>query len=168
MMQESRWRVLFYYAIVLVVSSILLLQYTKQAMLPRSETKLLWAAEAAVLIGVAILRSALWRDAGWRSEQASLGTLVNDFYEPRRDALSSGFAIGTGVLLSLWWAIATWSVVLGGMRRGSMGRGLVDFQVATIVGALTGGIVGGVIGRVVGHAWEQRHRRERRERTARA
>ena len=101
-------------------------------------------------------------------EQASLGALVNDYYEPRRDALSSGFAVGTGVLLALWWGIATWSVVLGGMRRGSQGRGLLDFEVATLMGALTGGVLGAVIGRAVGHAWEQRHRRQRRERTAHA
>ena len=167
-MNQSRWRVIFYYAIVVVLTSILVLQNTKQALLPRQQTGILWAAEAAVLAGVLVLRSGLWRDAGWREEQARLGTLVNDFYEPRREALSNGFAVAGGVLLALWWGTATWSVVLGGIRRGVVGRGLLDFEIATLAGALTGGVIGAVVGLAVGQVWEARHRRKRRERTAHA
>lgn len=164
-MRRRRWALT---AAVLAVSSILLLQYTKQAMLPRSQTRLLWAAEAAVLAGAGLLLSGRWRDAGWREEQARLGTLVNDFYEPRRDALTNGFAVGVGVLGAIWWGTATWGVVLGGMRRGVAGRGLLDFEVATLAGACTGGVVGAVIGLAVGNAWERRHRRARIARRAAA
>jgi hypothetical protein len=135
-------------------------------MLPRTQTRLLWAAAVAVAGGVLVLRSGWWRDAGWHEEQARSGALVNDFYEPRREALINGFTVGVGVLLCLWWAIATWSVMLGGMRRGSMARGLGDFEVAGLVGALTGGVIGAVIGLAVGHYWEKRHRRERTKRSA--
>jgi gas vesicle protein len=38
---------------------------------------------------------------------------------------------------------------------------LLDFEVATVVGALTGAIVGAVTGLIVGHGWESRHRRKR-------
>jgi hypothetical protein len=133
-------------------------------MLPRTQTPALWAAEAAVLLSAALLRSGWGRDSGWKDEQERLGTLANNFYPPRRDALSAGFAIGVGVLLALWWGTATWSAVLGGMRRGVAGRGLLDFEVASLAGALTGGVVGAAIGLAVGHAWESRHRRQRRER----
>jgi gas vesicle protein len=47
------------------------------------------------------------------------------------------------------------------MRRGVLTNGLLDFEVATTVGALTGGIVGAVIGLAVGHRWETTHRRAR-------
>ena len=50
------------------------------------------------------------------------------------------------------------------MRRGVPGRGLLDFEVATLIGAITGGVIGAVIGLVVGHYWETRHRRRRLER----
>jgi hypothetical protein len=133
-------------------------------MLPKTQTPALWAAEAAMLLSAAILRSGWGRDSGWKEEQERLGTLANDFYPPRRSALINGVAIGAGVLLALWWGAATWSAVLGGMRRGVVGRGLLDFEVGTMVGALTGGVVGAAIGLAVGHAWEIRHRRTRRAR----
>ena len=56
-----------------------------------------------------------------------------------------------GVFGSLWWATATWAVVLGGMRRERMARGLVDFEVAAVAGALTGGVIGAVLGLAIGH-----------------
>lgn len=163
-MSHSRLRIGFYYGVVAIVGIVLSLQYTKQAMLPRTQTNLLWAAAIATAVGVLILRSGWGRDSGWREEQARLGTLVNNFYEPRREALSNGFAIGCGVLLSLWWALATWSAVIGGFRHNSTSRGLADFEVGAVVGALTGGIVGAVIGLALGHVWETRHRRSRLER----
>lgn len=165
---HSRWRIAFYYLVVFAVTGILYLQNTKQAMLPKSQTPYLWAAELAVLAGVLVLRSGWGRDSGWREEQARFGTIVNNFYEPRREALVNGFAVGGGILLALWWALATWGVVFNGMRRHVAGRGLLDFEIAALVGALTGGVVGAVIGLWVGHVWEQRHRRRRARRVERA
>jgi len=151
---------------VLVLTTILLLQKTKQAMLPAYQTKVLWYAEIAGIVSAVILRSGWARDNRWAQEQARLGTLANNFYEPRREHLTAGFAIGVGILVCLWWAIATWSILFSGMRRGSPGRGLLDFIVAAVAGAISGGMVGAVIGLTVGHVWETRHRRRRAERLA--
>ena len=162
------WRGALLPFIVLVVDTIVLaLQKTKHhALLPAAQTKLLWAAVLVALACAIILRSGWGRDSGWRDAQARLGTLANDFYEPRRAALINGCAIGVAVLGGLWWGAATWSVVLFGMRRGVEGQGLIDFEVATTVGALTGGIVGAVVGLAIGHAWEKRHRRARLDRAS--
>jgi len=146
------------------ITILLILQYTKQAMLPRTQTPALWGAEAAILAAAFVLRSGWGRDSGWKEEQRRLGTLANNYYPPRRDALINGFAVGVGVLLALWWGTATWGVVLGGMRRGVVGRGLLDFEIATAAGAITGAVVGAAIGLAVGHVWESRHRRDRLER----
>ena len=151
----------FLLLVVAVVTIVLVLQKTKQALLPATQTRTLWAAELAIIAGVIVLRSGWARDSGWVEEQARLGTLANNFYPPRREALINGTAIGVGVLLSLWWAAATWGVVLTGMRRGVTTRGLVDFLTAALMGALTGGVVGAVIGLAAGHVWEGRHRRRR-------
>jgi hypothetical protein len=145
----------------LVVTTVLILQNTKHALLPATQTSVLWGAEAAVIGGVLVLRSGWMRDNQWREEQRRLGTLANNFYEPRREGLVWGFAIGGGVLGALWWGLATWGVVLFGMRRGVQGRGLLDFEVATLCGALTGSILGAVAGLAVGDLWERRHRANR-------
>jgi hypothetical protein len=145
----------------LTISTVLVLQDTKQALLPKTQTPTLWAAEAAVIAAVLILRSGWLRDNHWREEQSKLGTLANNFYEPRRDALTYGFAIAGGVLGGLWWGLATWGVVLFGMRRGTTNRGLLDFEVATLCGAVTGIVVGVVVGLAIGEAWERRHRARR-------
>jgi hypothetical protein len=145
----------------LVVTTVLVFQYTKQAMLPAAQTKVLWAAELSTIAGVLVLRSGLWRDSTWASEQARLGTLANNFYEPRREALVNGFAVGLGALVGLWWAAATWSVLFFGARRGVVSRGLFDFEIAAAVGAATGGVLGAVIGLAIGEWWERRHRRQR-------
>lgn len=144
-----------------IVTTAMLLQKTKHALLPATQTRTLWAAEAVAILCLAILRAGWWRDRDWAAEQARLGTLVNDFYEPRRAALINGFAVGVGVLVALWWGAATWSTVLFGMRRGVITRGLLDFEVATVLGAAVGGMAGAVIGLAVGHVWERRHRRAR-------
>jgi hypothetical protein len=143
------------------ITVILVLQNTKQALLPAKQTPVLWTAELATICAVMVLRSGWLRDAGWRHEQQRLGTLANNFYEPRREALVNGFAVGGGVLGALWWAAATWGVVLTGMRRGVATRGLLDFEVAAMAGAIVGGVVGAVLGLVAGHIWESRHRRHR-------
>ncbi|HEY9229126.1 MAG TPA: hypothetical protein VIP11_20920 [Gemmatimonadaceae bacterium] len=152
------WRAYFGLAAITVI---LVLQNTKQAMLPRTQTPVLWVAVAAVLVSVLVLRSGWGRDNQWAHAQGELGTLANNFYEPRRDALINGFGIGGGVLGALWWGTATWGVILGGMRREVMTRGLVDFEVAALVGAITGGVLGAVAGLAIGHWWETRHRRRR-------
>jgi hypothetical protein len=143
------------------VTLVLVLQKTKQAMLPAAQTRVLWAAEGATLAAAAVLLSGWGRGAGWTDAQRRLGAIVNDYYAPRRDAFVSSGAVAGGVLGGLWWALATWAVVLGGMRRGSMERGLLDFEVAALVGAVTGGAVGAVLGLAAGQVWETRHRRRR-------
>ena len=149
------------YVALIVLTLVLALQNSKSAMLPAKQTPLLWTAELVVLVGVLILRSGWARDNRWEQAQGNLGTLANNFYEPRREALIFGTALGTGVLGALWWATATWSVVLGGMNRHVIGRGLIDFEVAALTGAATGAVIGAVVGLAVGHVWETRHRRRR-------
>jgi hypothetical protein len=146
------------------LTTILLLQKTKYAMLPAYQNKVLWSAEIAAIVSAIILRSGWARDNRWAEQQARLGTLANNFYEPRREQLTAGFAIGVGILICLWWSIATWSILFSGMRRGSPARGLADFIAAGIAGAVSGGMVGAVIGLAVGHIWETRHRRRRADR----
>jgi hypothetical protein len=149
------------YVALFAIAAVVVLQRTKHALLPANQTKVLFLAEGAAICGAFVLRSGWRRDNEWRREQLRLGTIANNYYEPRREALVNGFAIGGGVLLALWWGLATWSVVLFGMRRGVATRGLLDFEVATVLGALTGAIVGAVMGLIVGHVWELRHRRKR-------
>jgi hypothetical protein len=155
------------YVPVVVITFVLALQTTRHALLPRTQTLVLWAAELATIFGVFILRSGWLRDSRWRDAQQQLGTLANDFYEPRRQALTNGGAVAGGVLGGLWWATATWSVVLNGVRRGVAAHGLLDFEVAAVVGALAGGVVGAVLGLAIGEWWEARHRRNRMARLAR-
>lgn len=152
------------YVTVIVLASILVLQKTKQAMLPARQTPMLWAATIAVLCCGIVLLSGWGRDSKGEARQGELGTLANNFYPPRREALINGGAVLVGVLGALWWATATWAVVLGGMRRGSMGRGMLDFEIAAVAGALTGGVIGAMCGLVIGHFWETRHRARRRAR----
>jgi hypothetical protein len=143
------------------VTIVLVLQKTKQALLPAKQTPVLWAAELTTLAGVLILRSGWGRDNRWAEEQARLGTLANNFYEPRREALINGGAIAAGVFGALWWATATWGILFTGMRRGVPGRGLLDFLTAGLMGAIAGGVIGAVLGLAAGHIWEARHRRRR-------
>jgi uncharacterized membrane protein YccC len=145
----------------IAITAIVVLQHTKQALLPAKQTPVLWSAEVAAICGVLVLRSGWLRDGRWRDEQLRLGTLANNFYEPRRESLISGFAVAGGVFGALWWAAATWGVVLTGMRRGVATRGLLDFEVAALAGAITGSIVGAAIGLIAGQLWETRHRRNR-------
>ncbi len=146
---------------VCILTTILLLQKTKQAFLPAKQTPVLWLAELVTIAGAIVLRSGWGRDSGWAEEQARLGTLANNFYEPRRDMLTNGFAIAVGVFGALWWATATWGILFTAMRRGVPTRGLIDFVAAAIAGAISGGVLGGVIGLAIGHIWEKRHRRNR-------
>ena len=157
----------FQLLVIAAVTIVLVLQKTKQALLPARQTPVLWAAELATIAGVLVLRSGVLRDNRWIEEQGRLGTLANNFYEPRREALVNGGAIAVGVFGALWWAAATWSVLFTGMRRGVPTRGLVDFVTAALMGALSGGVIGAVLGLAVGHIWEARHRRRRAKRIPR-
>lgn len=153
----------------LVMTSVLSLQYTKQAMLPRNQNPVLWGAEIATVAAALLLSSGAMRDSGWAEEQARLGTLANNFYEPRREWLIHAFAIGLGTLGGLWWGLATWAVLFTGARRHVVGRGLADFEVAAICGVIAGAMIGAALGLTIGHLWETSHRRSRRNRsTARA
>src|SRR5215211_5904045 len=80
-----------------VVTTVVVAQETKRALLPVNQTRLLWIAELAIIGGVVVLRSSWLRDTQWRSEQERLGTLANNFYEPRRDALLNGGAVAGGL-----------------------------------------------------------------------
>lgn len=151
---------------ILVVTSVLGLQSTKHALLPAKQTPALWAAELVGIAAVLVLRSGWGRDTNWTAEQRELGTLANNFYEPRREALINGGAVGVGVFVSLWWALSTWSVMFSNMRRHTAATGEIDFMVAALVGAITGGLVGAVGGLAAGHVWENRHRRQRHARNA--
>lgn len=147
--------------VMVVVTIVLILQNTKKALLPAKQTAVLWGAEAAVIACVLVLRSGWGRDSSWAEAQGELGTLANNYYEPRRDALLNGGAIAGGVFGALWWATATWGVLFTAMRRGVPTAGLIDFIVAALVGAITGALVGAVGGLAAGHVWERRHRRQR-------
>jgi hypothetical protein len=149
---------------IVVLTIVLVLQDTKHALLPRSQTTLLWGAEIASILAALVLRSGLMRDSRWRDEQERLGTIANNYYEPRRAHLTQGFAVAFGVFGGLWWALVTWAVVFTGMRRATDTRGLDSFEVAALCGALTGALVGGVVGLAVGHLWETSHRRARQQR----
>lgn len=160
--RRTGWLVL---GALVVLTIVVVLQETKHAMLPRSQTTLLWGAEVVSIIAALVLRSGTMRDNRWREEQERLGTIANNYYEPRRAHLTQGFAIGFAIFGGLWWAIATWSLVFTSMRRATETRGLDSFEVATLCGAVTGALVGGVIGLAVGHVWETSHRRARQERS---
>ena len=157
------WRA---YVALVALTTILVLQNTKQAMLPRNQTIWLWVAELATIAGVLVLRSGWARDNRWRQAQSKLGTLANNFYEPRRDWMTNGFGIAGGVFGGLAWGTATMSVMLGGFRRNVAGRGMLDFETSILAGAITGGVLGAVLGLAIGHWWETRHRRRRAEASA--
>ena len=148
----------------LFLTSILALQYSKQNMLPRTQTKLVWAALAVSAAGALVLRSGLMRDNRWREEQRRLGTLANNFYEPRREWLVHAFAMGFGVFGGLWWGLATWSAILVGLQKGGGERGFADFELAAVCGVVTGAVLGATVGLAIGHIWETRHRRSREAR----
>ena len=82
------------------------------------------------------------------------------------DVLVIGFGIAGGVFGGLAWGTATMSVVLGGVRRNVVGRGLLDFETSIVAGAITGCVLGAVLGLAIGHGWEARHRRRRAEASA--
>src|SRR4051812_4453865 len=104
MARRTGWLVL---GALVVLTTVLVLQNTKHAMLPRTQMNMVWGAEIASILAALVLRSGWMRDNRWAEQQRELGTLANNYYEPRRAWLTQGFAIGFGVFGGLWWATAT-------------------------------------------------------------
>ena len=154
--------VMFGILVFLVV--VLALQDTRHAVIVARHTVGLWVSVIAALVGVVVLRSGWGASAERTTKQLEFGTLENSYYQPRRQALLQGGAVLGGVAGALWWAVQSWILLFTGMRRHQATRGLWDFEVSVLVGALAGGVIGATLGLVVGHVWEQRHRRHRRTR----
>ena len=119
----------FQLLVIAAVTIVLVLQKTKQALLPRSQTPVLWAAELVTIAGSAHPSLRLGPRQSLGRGTARLGTLANNFYEPRREALING------------WRDRSWecSERCGGRRRrgafssaecgeASPTRGLLDFS----------------------------------------
>ncbi len=143
---------------------VLRLQETRHAIVVARHTAALWVAVVAALAGFVILRSGWGRSDERTEKQLEFGTLENGFYQPRRQALTQGGAVLGGVAGALWWGVQSWILLFAGMRRHQATRGLLDFELSVLVGALAYGVVGATLGLVVGYVWEERHRRTRRAR----
>jgi len=149
-------------AILAFLVVVLKLQDTTHAVIVARHTTALWISVLSALAGVLILRSG-WGASEERSEkQLEFGTLQNDFYKPRREVLVQGGAVAGGVTGALWWGVQSWVLLFAGMRRHQATRGLWDFEMSVLVGALAGGVVGATLGLIVGQRWERWHRRRRR------
>jgi len=145
---------------------VLALQDTRYAIIVSKHTAALWASVLSALAGVIILRSGWGASEERTDKQLEFGTVENSFYEPRRHGLVQGGAVLGGVAGALWWGMQSWLLLFAGMRRHQATRGLLDFELSVLVGALAGGVVGATLGLVIGQVWEQRHRRKRRERAS--
>jgi hypothetical protein len=153
------------YAGLSVLTGVVALQDTRYSIIPAPRTPALWSCTIGTLCGVLILRLGWW---GWTQRggaQDALGTLSNSFYEPRRQAIAEGTAVFGGVMGGLWWGIISWVELLNGIRRGSATHGLLNLQLAVVVGVITGAVAGAVAGRVAGALWEGGHRRRRLSRS---
>jgi hypothetical protein len=148
--------------ILVLLVVVLALQYTRYALLVTRNNTALWITVGSALTGMVILRSGWGSGDDWEAGQRALGTLSNSYYQPRRRALTDGGAILGGVLGATWWGASSLILLFAGMRRHVAARGLFDFEVSVLVGALAGGVVGAVIGTAAGNLWERRHRRQRR------
>jgi hypothetical protein len=141
---------------------VLKLQDTKHAVIVAKHTTALWVSVLAALVGVIVLRSG-WGVSEERTErQLEFGTVQNSFYQPRREALVQGATVLGGVSGALWWGVQSWILLSTGMRRHQAVRGLWDFEMSVLVGAVAGAVVGATLGVVAGHLWEQSHRKKRR------
>jgi hypothetical protein len=146
---------------------VLKLQDTKHAVIVAKHTAALWVSVIAALAGVLVLRSG-WGVSEERTEkQLEFGTVQNSFYQPRREALVQGATVLGGVSGALWWGVQSWILLFTGMRRHQAVRGLWDFEMSVLVGAVAGAVVGATLGVVAGHLWEQSHRKKRREKNER-
>ena len=156
----GQWAML---AILVFLVVVVKLQDTTHAVIVARHTTALWVSVLGALAGVIILRSG-WAASTPRSEkQLEFGTLQNNYYQPRREVLVQGGAVLGGVAGALWWGVQSWVLLFAGMRRQQATRGLWDFEMSVLVGALAGGVVGATLGLIIGHLWEQWHRKRRRK-----
>ncbi|HUX34590.1 MAG TPA: hypothetical protein VMV51_12045 [Gemmatimonadaceae bacterium] len=151
------------FAVLIFLVTVLALQDTTHAVIMAKHTTALWVSVVSALAGVILLRSGWGRSEARTEKQLEFGTLQNSFYQPRRDALTQGAAVCGGVAGALWWGVSSWMLMFAGMRRHQATRGLWDFEISVLVGALAGAVVGATLGLIAGHVWEQRHRRDRRD-----
>jgi len=144
-----------------LLTAVIAAQETKYALIPRANTTALWVSVLAALVAYLLLRSGWGRPERHVAEQQALGTLSNSYYGPRRDWLSSAFAIAGGIAGAMYWGATAWLILVRGMERHLAANGLIDLQVSVIVGALAGGMVGAAMGLFIGESWERMHRRRR-------
>jgi hypothetical protein len=144
---------------------VLALQDTQHAIIVARHTLALWVSVLAALAGFLVLRSRWGMSEERTTRQLEFGTLENSYYQPRRQWLTQGGAVLGGVAGALWWGVQSWILLFAGMRRHQATRGLLDFELSVVVGAVAGGVVGATLGLVAGYIWERRHRRARRART---
>jgi hypothetical protein len=145
-------------AVLAFLTAAVVAQETRWAPIPKSNSALLWICVVAALAAYFVLRSGWGRPEKHIVEQRALGTLSNSYYEPRRTAILSGFTIGGGIIGAMIWGATSWLTLVRGMERSSAAHGLINLQIAVVVGILTGGIVGAAIGVAAGEVWERRHR----------
>ena len=141
---------------------VLKLAGTKHSIIVAKNTTALWVSVLTALVGVIILRSGWGVSAERTDKQLEFGTVENSFYQPRREAFVQGATIFGGVTGALWWGVQSWILLFTGMRRHQAVRGLWDFEMSILVGAVAGAVVGATVGLIAGHVWEQRHRKKRR------
>lgn len=147
--------------VLVILTAVTALQDTRYAMLARTHTVALWVSVGTAVVAVLLLRSGLGTGGNWVEAQARLGTIANTYYPPRREAITEGGAVLGGVVGALWWGASSWALLMQGMRHHAANRGLFDFEMSAIVGALSGAVDGAVIGLLVGWLWERQHRRRR-------
>jgi hypothetical protein len=148
-------------AVLVLLTAAVVAQETRWAPIPASNTTLLWFSVSAAFVAYFILRSGWGRAAAHTAEQRALGTISNSYYEPRRTSIVSGFTICGGIAGAMWWGATSWLILVRGIQRTSAARGLIDLQIAVVVGILAGGIVGAAVGLAIGEWWERRHRARR-------
>ncbi|MGH7688891.1 MAG: hypothetical protein ACREN3_04730 [Gemmatimonadaceae bacterium] len=156
----GQWAML---AILIFLVVVLTLQDTTHAVIVARHTTALWVSVLSALVGVIVYRSGWSASEERTTKQLEFGTLQNDFYPPRREALVQGTSVLGGVAGALWWGVQSWVLLFTGMRRHQATRSLWDFELSVLVGVLAGGVVGATLGLMIGHLWEQRHRRKRRQ-----
>jgi hypothetical protein len=151
--------------VLVLLTGVVVVQETKWAPIPRSNTVPLFVSVAVSIMAYLILRSGWGRAESHRAEQRALGTISNSYYEPRRDWISNGFTIGGGILGAMWWGATSWIVLVRAIEKATPTRGLMNLQASVAVGVLAGGMVGAAAGLIAGELWERRHRRRRAGKT---
>lgn len=154
-------RILKFLVVLALLTAVVVAQETRWAPIPLSNTVLLWCSVSLALGAYFVLRPGWGRAAAHTAEQRALGTISNSYYEPRRDSILSGFTIAGGLAGAMWWGATSWLILVRGIQRASAARGLINLQIAVMVGILAGGIVGAAFGLAIGECWERRHRAKR-------